>query len=152
MADRGWQGGVFGLPPGVDFAAEFVRGFVDRMKGAPPELMARTQVWANSGRTLAAIRAAFDAHGPMLLPQLRVVTDLGAAPAAGLPPVEPPLARQMQLARLVAGLIDRHPALGAGQPVAALAESLADLMTEMQSEGCGPDALGRIEAGDHARH
>ena len=122
------------------------------MKGAPPELMARTQVWANSGRTLAAIRAAFDAHGPMLLPQLRVVTDLGAAPAAGLPPVEPPLARQMQLARLVAGLINRHPALGAGQPVAALAESLADLMTEMQSEGCGPDALARIEAGDHARH
>lgn len=150
MAD--WQNGLFALPPGVDFAGEFVRGFLDRMTGQPPEAVARVTIYANSTRTLTALQAAFDGHGPLLLPRLRVVTDLGAGPAAGMGPLAAPLARRLQLARLIDVLLRQRPDLAAGHSVPNLARSLADLMTEMQTEGCGPDALERIDTGDHARH
>lgn len=150
MAD--WQGGLFALPPGVDFAAEFVRGFLDRMAGQPPEAIARATIFANSSRTLTAIRSAFDRHGPLLLPRLSVVTDLGAGPAAGQPVLSAPLARRLELARLIDGLLRLRPDLASGQAVPALAASLSTLMTEMQTEGCGPGALDAIDTGDHARH
>lgn len=147
MADP-WQNGVFGLPPGVDFAAQFTRGFLDRMAGQPPEIVAETVIWANSGRTLTALAEAFDRHGAMLLPRLRIVTDLGAGGGA----LAPPLARRLELARLIALLLASRPDLGQGQSIPALAQSLTELMVEMQTEGCGPDALARIDPGDHARH
>lgn len=147
-----FQPGLFALPPGVDFAREFVDGFLDRMAGQPSELVAQTTIYANSGRTLTALRSAFDTRGPLLLPRLRVVTDLGAGPAQAMGPLAAPLARRLQLGRLVAGLLDRRPDLGAGHSIPDLAQSLSELMTEMQTEGCGPDALDRIDAGEHARH
>ncbi|MCF3974395.1 double-strand break repair protein AddB [Paracoccus salsus] len=147
-----WQPGLFALPPGVDFAAEFVAGLLRRMSDRPPEAIARVTIYANSGRTLTAIEEAFDSQGPLLLPQLRVVTDLGAGPAAHQGPLAAPLARRLQLARLIDGLLRARPDLAAGHSVPALARSLADLMTEMQTEGCAADALERIDTGDHARH
>ncbi|AUH33214.1 double-strand break repair protein AddB [Paracoccus tegillarcae] len=147
-----WQPGLFALPPGVDFAQEFVAGFLDRMAGQPPEAIARATIYANSGRTLTAIKAAFDACGALLLPRLRIVTDLGAGPAAAMAPLEAPLARRLQLGRLVAGLSLQRQDLAAGHSIPELAQSLSELMTEMQTEGCGPDALSRIDPGEHARH
>lgn len=144
--------GLFALPPGVDFAREFVSGFLQRMAGQPPEAIARTTIFANSGRTLTALAEAFDARGPLLLPSLRIVTDLGAGPASGLGPLAAPLARRLQLGRLVAHLLDQRPDLGAGHSIPDLAQSLSELMTEMQTEGAAPDALDRIDAGEHARH
>ncbi|MDP5306966.1 double-strand break repair protein AddB [Paracoccus spongiarum] len=147
-----WQPGLFALPPGVDFAAEFVRGLVARMADQPPEAMARITIHANSARTLAALSAAFDRHGPMLLPTLRAIPDLGAGTAALGGPLAPPLARRLQLARLIDRLLQTRPDLAAGHSVPALAQSLTDLMTEMQSEGRPPEALDAIDTGDHARH
>ncbi|MDO5705495.1 MAG: double-strand break repair protein AddB, partial [Paracoccus sp. (in: a-proteobacteria)] len=145
---EGWDSGVFGLPCGVDFAAGFLRGYDARTRHLPPEQQARISIWVNSARTLTALRLAFAAGPARLLPRMRLVTDLGA----GDGPVAPPLARRMELARLVAGLIEARPELGHGQSIPKLAESLSALMTEMQREGCAADALNRIEAGDHARH
>ncbi|TRW98843.1 double-strand break repair protein AddB [Paracoccus sp. M683] len=147
-----WQPGLFALAPGVDFAREFVAGLLDRMSGQPPEALARITIYANSGRTLTALKAAFDARGPLLLPRLRVVTDLGAGAAAGLGPLAAPLARRLQLGRLVAGLLDGRPDLGAGYSIPDLAQSLSELMTEMQTEGRDAAALARIDPGEHARH
>ncbi|MRX49838.1 double-strand break repair protein AddB [Paracoccus sp. S-4012] len=138
--------GLYALPPGVDFAAETVAGLIDRMAGQPPEAMARVSLWANSGRTLTALRRAFEARGPMLLPRMRPIADLGGGP------LEAPLARELDLARLISGLVARRPALAGGQSAPRLARSLAALMAEMQSEGCGPDALDRVDVGDHAEH
>lgn len=147
-----WQSGLFALPPGVDFAGEFVAGFLARMQDQPPEAIAQTTIFANSGRTLTAMQEAFDRHGALLLPQLRIVTDLGAGPAAHRGPLASPLARRLQLAQLIDRLIQTRPDLAAGHSVPALAQSLADLMTEMQTEGRGPEALDKIDTGDHARH
>lgn len=147
-----WESGLFALPPGVDFAREFVAGFLGRMAGQPPEAIARVTIYANSGRTLTALQQAFGCHGPLLLPQLRVITDLGAGPAADQGPLVAPLARRLQLARLIDQLLRTRPDLAAGHSVPELARSLTGLMVEMQSEGCGPEALERIDTGDHARH
>ena len=58
--------GLYALPPGVDFAAEVVRGLQARMAPRPPEAMASVTIWCNSGHTLRAIEAAFH-RGPAML-------------------------------------------------------------------------------------
>ena len=64
--------GLYALPPGVDFAAEVVRGLQARMAPRPPEAMASVTIWCNSGHTLRAIEAAFHRGPAMLLPRLRL--------------------------------------------------------------------------------
>lgn len=147
-----WESGLFALPPGVDFADRFVAGLLQRMADHSPDQIARVTIYANSGRTLTAMKSAFDRRGPLLLPRLRVVTDLGVGSASETGPLVAPLARQLELANLIASFIEARPDLAAGHSVPVLARSLADLMTEMQTEGCGPDALEQIDTGDHARH
>lgn len=147
-----WQPGLFALPPGVDFAQEFVTGFLQRMQDQPPEAIARTTIYANSGLTLTALKSAFDQGRALLLPRLRIVTDLGAGTALDRGPLAAPLARRLQLGRLIAGLLERRPELGAGHSIPDLAQSLSELMTEMQTEGRGTRALDSIDTGEHARH
>lgn len=143
--------GLYALPPGADFAAEVVAGLAAHMKGRPPEAMARVTVYANSASTLAGIAAAFDRHGPLLLPRLLPVTDLDI-PALADPPEAAPLARRLELAQLVARLLNARRDLAAGHSIAELARSLADLMADMQFEGLDRAALDGIDTGDHARH
>lgn len=144
---------LFGLPPGADFPAAFVDGLLARMRGAPPEALARVTVFLNTARMLAAVRAAFDARGPRLLPRLRLVTDLAGDPLPAVPPAVPPLRRRLELARLVGELVGRERAFAPGTPVFDLADSLATLLAEMQGEGVAPDAFeaaGLVE--NHAAH
>lgn len=144
--------GLYALPPGVDFAAEFAAGLLARMTDQPPEALARVTIYVNATNTLTEIRRAFDAHGPLLLPRLRSVTALDPGPLLMPDPPEAPLARRLQLGRLIAALIRQRPDLGAAHSIPVLAQSLSELMAEMQREGRGPEALDLIDAGDHARH
>ncbi len=148
-----WESGTFALPSGVDFCRGVVEGLMARAKGQPPEALPAVTIYVNAGRTLNTLRGAFDAHaqrhGPLLLPRLRLISDLGA----DLPGERAaPLGRVLDLGNLVSRLIARDPGLGAGQSVPELAQSLSDLMAEMQQEGCGPDALHRIDPREHAAH
>ncbi len=149
-----WENGLFALPPGVDFASSFVDGLIGRMAGQPPEALARVTVWLNSGRTLLAVRRAFDTRGAFLLPRLRLVTELGAGPGTDpeAPPLASPLRRELELGALLELLLRREPDLAAGQSVPQLAASLAELMVEMQTEGRGPEALDAIDVANHAAH
>lgn len=132
------------LPPGVDFAGEVVAGLHQRFPGA--DGLARVTLYANSAQSLTALRTALIASGPLLLPRLRLVGTLGEGP------VTAPLARQLDLGRLISGLVDRHPDLAGGRAVPELARSLADLMAEMQREGLGAQALSGLDVGAHAQH
>ncbi|SDD45731.1 ATP-dependent helicase/nuclease subunit B [Paracoccus isoporae] len=148
-----WQGGTFALPPGADFCRGVVEGLLARMAGKPPEALASVTIYANSGRTIQTLREVFDDHaahhGPILLPRMMRFGDLGSA----LPGERAaPLARVLELGNLVARLMARDPGIGAGQSAPELAESLAALMSEMQTEGCGPGSLDRVDAGNHAAH
>lgn len=144
---------LFACPPGADFAAELADGLIARMADRPPEAMARVTLYLNSARMMRAVRAAFDLRGPRLLPRLRLVTDLARMPVPGLPAAMPPLRRRLELARLIAALVERQPDFAPGAAVFDLADSLAALMSEMQGEGVSPDALEAPElVQDHAEH
>ena len=143
---------VFGLPPGVDFAAALVAGLDARLAGQPPEAAARVEIWVNTRRAQRAVAAAFAARGPRLLPRIRVVTELADDPLAGsLPPV-PPLRRKLELGRLIAGMAAAEVETAPETAAWDLADSLAELIDEMQGEAIALDAFARIDAGDHAAH
>lgn len=144
MAD--WQNGLFALPCGADFAGAFADGLIARMRGRPPQDMARVTVYANAGQSLLALRDALVWRGPLVLPQLRLIADIGGGAATA------PLARRLELGRLIDAALRAQPDLAQGQSVPELAASLAGLMAEMQLEGLDASALDRIDASDHAQH
>jgi len=144
--------GVHTLPPGVDFPAELVAGLCGHLKGSPPEAMARVTVYLNTARMLMRVREAFIRRAPVLLPRLRLITALADDPALGLPAATPPLRRRLELARLVSGLLHAQPDLAPRSAVFDLADSLAALMDEMQSEGVGIDRLMGLDVSNHSAH
>ena len=145
---------VFALAPGVDFSRALVAGLDARLAGQPPEAIARVSIWVNTRRAARALTALY-AQGPArLLPRIRVVTEIASDPLGPLdlaPPV-PALRRKLELARLVARLAAVEPMLAAGTAVFDLADSLAELLDEMQGEGVSPAALAAVDAADHAAH
>lgn len=144
---------LFALAPGVDFPKALVAGLILRMQGQPPEAMARVQLFVNTARMQRRIREIFDDHGARYLPRMRLITDLGRDPLAGQPPAVPPLRRRLELARLVDGLTRRLPDFAPGAGIYGLADSLAQLLAEMQGEGVGPGVLERLNIADsHAEH
>ncbi|GGH55531.1 double-strand break repair protein AddB [Frigidibacter albus] len=152
MFDPSARPRLFALPCGADFPAALVDGMIARMAGQPPEAMARVTLYLNTHRMLRRVREVFGARGARLLPRLRLVTDLGRDPLAGLPPAIPPLRRRLELAQLVAVLVARQPDFAPGTATYDLADSLATLMDEMQGEGVDPAALERLDIADHAAH
>lgn len=145
---------VFGLPPGVDFSRALIAGLAARLDGHPPEAMARVEIWVNTERARRNLIAELASGPPRLLPRIRTLADLAQdtrLPRA-LPAPVPDLRRALELARLIARLIAADPGLAPETAAFDLAESLADLMDEMQGEGVDPAALSRIDAEDHAAH
>ncbi len=145
---------VFALPPGVDFSRALLVGLDARLAGQPPEAIARVEVWVNTRRAARALTTLFAAGPARLLPRIRVVTELAADPLGplDLPPAVTPLRRKLDLARLVSGLAAAEPRLAAGTAVFDLADSLAELLDEMQGEGIPPAAFATVDAAEHAAH
>ncbi len=144
---------LFGLAPGADFATGLVAGLLARFDGHRPESLARVTLLVNTRRMQRRIRAVFDAGPPRLLPQVRLITDLGRDPvAADLPPPVAPLRRRLELAQLVGKLLDADPGLAPRATLYDLADSLADLMDEMQGEGVSPDAIAGLDVTDQSGH
>ena len=144
--------GLYALPPGVDFADAFVQGLLERMADQPPEALAGVTVFVNAASTRGALYRAFDRAGPLLLPQIRSITGVDPGPLVMPAPPVPPLARRLELARLIAQMLALRPDLGAGHSIPVLAQSLSQLMVEMQTEGRDLSDLEAIDTGDHARH
>ncbi len=145
---------VFALPAGVDFSRALVEGLDARLAGQPPEAAAHVEVWVNTRRAARALVALL-ASGPVrLLPRIRVVTELADDPLgpAELPPPVPALRRKLELADLVRRAAVADPRLAAGTAVFDLADSLADLLDEMQGEGVPPAVFAAVDAVDHAAH
>ena len=144
---------LFGLPPGADFPSVLVEGLIARMAGQPPEAMARVTVILASARMRERVVAAFAARGARLLPRLRLISDPSAlAPLPDLPPAQSALRRRLELARLIARLIEADPAIAPRSAVYDLAESLAALIDEMQGEGVTPNAIAALDVAEHADH
>lgn len=144
---------LFALPPGADFPALLVQGLRDRLAGHPPDAMARVHLYVNTERMRRRITDLFVAGPPGLLPRIRLVTDIGRDLALpGLPPAVPPLRRRLEIAQLVARLLDREPDLAPRSALYDLSDSLAALLDEMQGEDVAPATIAGLDVSDHSAH
>jgi double-strand break repair protein AddB len=144
---------VFALPPGADFPRALVDGLVARMAGQPPEAMGRVTIYLNTARMRRRVQAILSEGPARIAPKLRLIADLGRdTPLPGLPPPVPPLRRRLELAQLVATLLDRQPDLAPRSALYGLADSLARLLDEMQGEGVGPEALANLDLANQSEH
>lgn len=146
------ESGVFYLPPGVNFAAELVAGLCDRLAAQPPEAIARVTLFLNTARMRREVELAFRNRAPVLLPRLRLITDLPDDPRLCVPPSVPPLRRRLELARLVARLLDSQPDLAPRAAIFDLADSLAQLGEEMQGEGVSVETVAGLDVSGHSEH
>lgn len=139
---------VFGLQPGVDFAAAFVQGLTDRTTD-----LARTRIYVNTSRMQRRVRDVFDAGPARLLPRVQLVTDLALEGAlAGLSAPVSPLRRRLELSRAVATLLDSAPELAPRAALYDLSDSLATLADEMHGEGVDPAKLSELDVSDQSGH
>ena len=144
---------LFALPPGVDFPKSVVSGLLERMSHLTPDAMAQVEIYVNTQRMQRRVRHLFLDGNARLLPRIRVLGDLGRDLAmSDLPPAVPPLRRRLELAQLVARLIESEPDLAPKTSVFDLADSLAALMDEMQGEGVTPGAIRTLNVEDQSGH
>ena len=152
MTQRG-KAKVYYLAPGVDFPQGVVEGLLARFEGQPPEALAKVQLIVNTARMARRIRALFDAGPARLLPRIELLGSLGqSVEAADIAPAVPALRRRLELTRLISELLDADPTLAPRAALFDLADSLAALMDEMQSEGVPPDAIARLDISDQSGH
>jgi len=144
---------LFGLAPGVDFPAAFVQGLLERCQDKPPEFLPTIEILVNTRRMQRRIRDIFDTGPARLLPQINLISDLGELVLThNIPKPVSKLQRRLELSQLVAELIDMQPDLAPKDAIFDLADSLANLMDEMQSEGVSPDAINQLDVSDQSGH
>lgn len=143
---------VFALPPGCDFPAELVAGLQRRMTGRAPQDMAKITLYVNTARMRRRITDIFTQNGAGFLPKLRLIADLDQEPAVDLTAPVSSLRRRLELANVIAALLTAQPELAPRSAIFDLAESLANLMDEMQGEGVAPSVLAGLDVQNHSQH
>jgi len=137
---------VLALPPGADFPTLLAQGLRQRLRGAPPETMARVEVFVNTARMQARLRDALIAQGPGFLPRIRLIADLAGDSA------EEPLGARLELAQLIRALLRSDPGLAPLSAAFPLAESLFRFLDEMMAEGVSLDRLDTLDVSHHSLH
>lgn len=144
---------LFHVPLGMDYPAAVVAGLRARLSDAPPEAMARVTLLVNTRRMERRLTALFQEGPAGFAPRIRLLTDLADDPTLpNIPEAEPPLRRRLELERLVAALLAAQPDIAPAAASFDLADSLADLLDEMQAEAVNFDALDRLDLADLSDH
>ncbi|EAQ46255.1 hypothetical protein MED193_13707 [Roseobacter sp. MED193] len=144
---------VFAVPNGVDFPRALAQGLIERSTSQPPEGLARVDLILNTSRMMRRCRNLFEEGPALLLPRMRLLTDLAReANLQGLPPPLPPLRRRLELSQLIAKLLDAQPDLAARSSLYDLSDSLANLVDEMQSEGVSTEVIRNLDISDMSGH
>ncbi|MGB5866036.1 MAG: double-strand break repair protein AddB [Sulfitobacter sp.] len=144
---------VFGLPCGADFPQMLVAGLLARSKGQPPEALARVDLLVNTRRMARRLRHLFENGPALLLPRIRLITDLDMlAPGIPMPHGVPALRRRLELIGLISALLEKSPDLASRASLFDLADSLAALIDEMQGEGVSPDDIANLDVTDQSGH
>lgn len=153
MFESGSDPRLFGVAPGVDFPCALADGLIARLLDKPPEAMARVQLIVNTRRMQRRLRTLFDAKPAMLLPQIRLITDLDLLdPAVLVPRPISPLRRRLELITLVSRLLDQQKDLAPQASLYDLTDSLAGLIDEMQGEGVTADVIAGLDVTDQSGH
>ena len=165
MADRPT---VWTIPPGVPFLDALAAGLLDRSRGDPLALSAAT-VLLPTRRACRALTEAFlrrSDGAALLLPRLMPIGETdeldallaaedepGIADALDLPPAIPDLQRRLALSRLI---IDAWRGRDEGgltpSRAARLADGLASLLDQVQTERLSFDGLAALAPEDFAAH
>ena len=144
---------VFGTYSGQAFPETLLEGLTNRLQGAAPEQWARVEVYVNTQRMHRRLAELFLQGPARLMPKFHLVTDLAHDPLlTDLPMPVPTLKRRLEIAQLVRKLIQRVEGLAPASAVFDLANSLADLMDEMQGEGIAPDVIEGLDISDFSGH
>jgi ATP-dependent helicase/nuclease subunit B len=144
---------IFGMAPGTDFAKLLVQELQDRLAGHPPEAMARVTLYLNTQRMRRRVTDLFVERGAGFLPRMKLVTEPGHfLDQVGIPDAIPPLRRRLILSQLIAGLLDSAPDMAPRAAIFDLADSLANLLDEMQGEGVSPNQIASLDVSDHSAH
>ncbi|MEM6886580.1 MAG: double-strand break repair protein AddB [Pseudomonadota bacterium] len=153
MFEAASQPRLFGLAPGVDFPKAVVEGLLHRVSHQPPEALARVDLIVNTARMQRRLQQLFAARAPLLLPKIRLLTDLdGLCPGVVIPRPVPTLRRRLELVSLVSKLLDAKPDLAPRTSLYDLTDSLAALMDEMQGEGVPTETLQNLDVSDLSGH
>ncbi len=156
------QPAVFSIRPSAHFARELARGLIARV-GDDPLALSSAVIYLPTRRAARGFGDAF-AHvmgGAALLPQFRPLGDSdeeemlfdAASEGLELAPAIAPLRRQLLLARLVRqwDRAGRDGTLSFAQS-AALADSLAKVMDEVENQGCDLSKLKDLAPEHLAEH
>lgn len=145
---------VFGIPPGCDFSVSFLDGLKRRLGGQPPEALARVEIFTNTRRAQRRWEELLLDGSAALLPQIRVVTDLGNDPRLSPPadPSETALSKQLMMMQAVRKLLESGQSLAPMSAAFDLAGSLQSLLDEMEGEGIDTAELRKLEIADHSEH
>ena len=144
---------VYALPPGCSFPKEFVAGLKSRLLDQPPEAMAKTEIIVNTAHNEQAIRDEFIAGNASFLPKLFQLTELRSNERfPEIPAAVSPLRRRLELFQAVAKLLEADSRFGSRFSAFELADTLAELMDEMRSEGVPPDILESLDISAQSEH
>lgn len=143
---------IFAIPTGCDFPAELVAGLRQRLIGRPPQDMAKITLYVNTARMRRRITDIFIQGGAGFLPKLRLIAEIDQDPAIDLTAPVSALRRKLELANMIAALVSAQPELAPRSAIFDLADSLANLMDEMQGEGVAPSVLAGLKMDKHSQH
>ena len=144
---------VFGLPPGADFPKVLYQGLEDRLATAAPHDWAAVEIYVNTRRMQRRLIDLFNAGPARLVSRIRLITDIASVyGVAGAGETVSPLRRRLELAQVVSRLLDSAPDLAPRSAIFDLADSLAELMDEMQGEGVPPDAIRELDVSHLSAH
>ncbi len=163
-------GKLFSIPAGLSFVDSLAAGLLRRYGGGPLGL-AEVTVLLPTRRACRSLLEAFleAAEGrALLLPRLLPLGDLdaeelafleapaepGSAEALALPPAMPELRRRLLLTRLIQRWQEARPGAlpGGADQAARLAESLARLVDQVETEGLDWSGLRDLVPADYADH
>jgi len=152
---------VFTIPYGVSFLDVLAEGIAARL-GDDPAALTRATILLPTRRACRAMREAFlrrSAGQPTLLPQLRPIGDvdddelaLASDSDLELPPAISTLRRRLVLARTILQIPPAEDARITAPQAVELAEELARLLDQVQTEGLGFDGLERLVPEEYAEH
>lgn len=144
---------VYGVPLGSDFSTALHNGLRAHFATLAPEQVAEVEVYVNTRRMQRRLVSLFHDGDALLLPRIRLVTDLGLDIALqDIAPAVAPLRRRLEVAQLVKQLITTDPTLASQDSAFDLADSLVALMGEMQGEGVPPDTIAGLDITDQSGH
>lgn len=144
---------VFGVSLGQDFSVALYQGLQARFASMDPTEVAKVEIYVNTRRMERRLTNLFHTGDALLLPRIRLVTDLAQdALIRAIPPAIAPLRRRLEVAQLVKQLIAADPSLASQDAAFDLADSLVALMNEMQGEGVLPEVIKDLNVTDQSGH